>query len=480
MNTILPKKNNLCVKERRKVQRMELKNSTKLLFGLGALGKDLCYAIISYFLMIYFTDTVGLTPLFVGNSFLIARVWDAFNDPLMGFIVDNTRSRFGKFRPWILIGSVLNAVVLVLLFRKPTGLSGTALYAYFSVMYILWGMTYTIMDIPYWSMLPSLSSTKQERDSMSVIPRIFASTAWLLMGAFAIQLVDYLGQGDTVRGYYLLAVGIAVIFVFTSTITAVFVKDRSCIPENTAGRSKKSERLSIRDALHVIWGNDQLKVFIGVVLSYSLVVQLAGGIAIYYFKYVTVNENLYSVFTTASQFAEIGALFLFPVISRFLSKKQVFAIASFSPAIGLVALVLCGFFVPQNMIIVGICGILYKFGSGLTLGATTVMLADVIDYGEVKLGTRNESIIASFQTLLVKTASAVSGWLIGVGLTIVGYVANVEQTASTILGMRVLMGFVPSVLTVLAFIVYAKGYKLEGAYLEEILEKVKRKEQLDA
>lgn len=109
---------------------------------------------------------------FVGNLFLVARVWDAFNDPMMGFVVDNTRTKWGKFRPWILIGTVLNAIVLVFMFTKPSGLEGTGMYIYFSVVYILWGMTYTVMDIPYWSMLPSLSSTKKERDSMSVIPRI--------------------------------------------------------------------------------------------------------------------------------------------------------------------------------------------------------------------------------------------------------------------------------------------------------------------
>ena len=449
---------------------MKLSNFSKLSFGIGALGKDLCYAIISYFLMIYFTDTVGLTPLFVGNLFLVARVWDAFNDPMMGFVVDNTRTKWGKFRPWILIGTVLNAIVLVFMFTKPLGLEGTSMYVYFSVVYILWGMTYTVMDIPYWSMLPSLSSTKKERDSMSVIPRIFASTAWLLMGAFALKLVSVLGNGDSATGYSALAKIIAVIFVVTSIITVVFVKDRSCQDMETG---EKAQKLTIKDALHVITGNDQLKVFIGVVLCYNLVVQLAGGIAIYYFKYVTGNEGLYPIFTTAAQFAEIAALFLFPILSKFFTKKQVFAIASFSPAIGLAGVVLCGFIAPQNVAIVAISGIFYKLGSGLTLGATTVMLADVIDYGQVKLGSRNESIIASFQTLLVKTASAVSAWLIGVGLTIVGYVANAEQTASTIMGMRILMGVVPSVITILAFVIYAKGYKLEGAYLEEILEKVK-------
>lgn len=455
---------------------MKQTNFTKFSFGLGALGKDLCYAMISYFLMIYFTDTVGMTPLFVGNLFLVARIWDAFNDPMMGFVVDNTRSKWGKFRPWILLGAVLNSIVMIFMFRKPAGMTGFSMYAYFSVMYILWGMTYTVIDIPYWSMLPSLSSTKEERDSMSVIPRIFASLAWLLMGAFAIKMVSMLGNGDDAKGYSMLAVGIAVVFVVTSVITVVFVKDRSCFGETG---DKKAERTTVKDALHVIMANDQLKVFIGVVLCYNLVVQLAGGVAIYYFTYVAGDKDLYPIFTTAAQFAEIGALFLFPVLSKGLSKKQVFAIASFSPAIGLVGLVVSGFFAPQNVVIIAVCGVLYKLGSGLTLGATTVMLADVIDYGQVKLGSRNESIIASFQTLLVKTASAVSAWLIGVGLTIVGYVANTEQSAATIMGMRVLMGVIPAVITVLAFVIYVKGYKLDGAFLEEILSKVNKSKKTE-
>lgn len=309
---------------------------------------------------------------------------------------------------------------------------------------------------------------------MSVIPRIFASSAWLLMGAFALKLVGQFGGGDTAKGYAYLAMVIGVIFLITSLITVVFVKDRSCT-ESSSGQ--KTQRTTVKDAIHVITANDQLKVYIGVVLAYNMVVQLAGGVANYYFKYVAGNEDLFSVFTTAASVAEIIALFAFPVLSKFLSKKQVFAVASFSPAIGLIGLVVTGFAVPTNIPVITLCGLLFKFGSGLTLGATTVMLADVIDYGQVKLGTRNESIIASFQTLLVKTASAVAGWLIGVGLTIVGFVPNVAQTASTLMGMRVLIGVVPSVITVLAFVIYAKGYKLEGAFLEDIMKQVKEKKE---
>lgn len=449
---------------------MKLSAGRKLCFGVGALGKDLCYAMISTYLTIYLTDTVGLAPLFVGNLFLVARVWDAVNDPMMGFIVDNTRTRWGKFRPWILIGTLINAVILVLLFKGPE-LEGFALYAYYSVMYILWGMTYTIMDIPYWSMLPSMSSTKEERDSTSVIPRIFASSAWLLVGAFGLKMIDTLGQGNEAKGYAASSIVVAAVFVGTILVTVIFARDRSSLD---AASGQKAQRTSLKYAIHVITANDQLKVYIGVVLAYNLVVQLAGGMALYYFKYVTQDADLFPYFTTAASFAEMGALFLFPILSRFMSKKQVFAIASFTPAVGLIALLVAGAVVPANIPII-ICGLLYKFGSGLTLGATTVMLADVIDYGEVTLGTRNESIVASFQTLLVKTASAVAGWLIGVGLTICGYVENVPQTATTILGMRILMGVVPSIITVLAFVIYVRGYKLEGSYLESITQQLKAK-----
>ena len=453
---------------------MKLSAGRKLCFGVGALGKDLCYAMISTFLMIYLTDTVGLAPLFVGNLFLVARVWDAVNDPMMGFMVDNTRTRWGKFRPWILIGTLLNSVIMIFMFRNP-GLEGLPLYAYFSVIYILWGMTYTVMDIPYWSMLPSLSSTQQERESMSVIPRIFASSAWLLMGAFGIATRNYLGNGDESKGYSSMAVVISVIFIATILVTVLFVKDRSSLE---AAEGKKAQRTSLKDAIHVITANDQLKVYIGVVLAYNLLVQLAGGMALYYFKYVTMDENLFPYFTTAASVAEMGALFIFPIFSRFMNKKKVFAIASFIPAIGLIGLLVAGAVIPTNIPVIVLCGLFYKFGSGLTLGATTVMLADVIDYGEVTLGTRNESIVASFQTLLVKTASAVAGWLIGVGLTICGYVENVPQTATAIMGMRILMGVVPSIVTILAFVIYVKGYKLDGKTMEDISRQLKEKNKV--
>ena len=145
----------------------------KYSFAFGALGKDLIYGMIATFSMIYFTDIIKVAPAFIGTMFFVAKIWDAFNDLFMGMIVDNTRSRFGKFVPWLVIGTLINAFVFVIVFTD-FHLSGVSLCVFASVIYVLWGMTYTIMDIPYWSVIPNLTSDPQEREKVSVLPRIFS------------------------------------------------------------------------------------------------------------------------------------------------------------------------------------------------------------------------------------------------------------------------------------------------------------------
>ena len=135
-------------------------------YGVGAIGMDLSYGLFNSFLNNYLTNVLLIAPFYVGVVAFCARIWDGINDPMMGTIVDNTHTRAGKFRPWILTGSLLNAVVLFFLFTNPGfSVSGSAvnigLYVYVAVMYVLWGMSYTIVDIPYWSMVPVLTSTRR-------------------------------------------------------------------------------------------------------------------------------------------------------------------------------------------------------------------------------------------------------------------------------------------------------------------------------
>ena len=412
--------------------------------------------------MIYFTDVVGINPAFVGTLFLMARLWDAINDPIMGMIVDNTRSRFGKFRPWIFIGTILNSVVLFLLFRKPD-LEGTSLYLYYSVMYILWGMTYTIMDIPYWSMIPTLATTKEDREKISVVPRIFASLGGLTVTTFGIALVNKLGNGNQIKGFEYFALGIVIIFIISTIVTCINVKEKTQVQVN-------NEKVNIKQAFNILKQNDQLLVFIGIVLAYNLAMQLAGGAAIYYFKYVAGKESLFSLYSFF-KVAEIGGLMLFPVVTRKIGRQQVFRVATILPMFGLITLFISGLIAPQSILFISVSAVLLNLGSGFLLGSTTVMLADIVDYGEYKLGSRNESIIFSAQTLLVKLASALSGWLIGVGLSLIGYVAGAAvQSNITIIGIRVIMTIIPSIVALVMYVIYKSKYKINGSFHDEILQ----------
>ena len=440
----------------------KLTSREKYSYGIGAYGKDLACGIVYTFLMIYFTDVVGINPAFVGTLFLMARLWDAINDPIMGMIVDNTRSRFGKFRPWIFIGTILNSVVLFLLFRKPD-LEGTSLYLYYSVMYILWGMTYTIMDIPYWSMIPTLATTKEDREKISVVPRIFASLGGLTVTTFGIALVNKLGNGNQIKGFEYFALGISLIFIISTIVTCINVKEKTQVQVN-------NEKVNIKQAFNILKQNDQLLVFIGIVLAYNLAMQLAGGAAIYYFKYVAGKESLFSLYSFF-KVAEIGGLMLFPVVTRKIGRQQVFRMATILPMFGLITLFISGLIAPQSILFISVSAVLLNLGSGFLLGSTTVMLADIVDYGEYKLGSRNESIIFSAQTLLVKLASALSGWLIGVGLSLIGYVAGAAvQSNITIIGIRVIMTIIPSIVALVMYVIYKSKYKINGSFHDEILQ----------
>lgn len=448
---------------------MKLKNKEKYAYGIGALGKDMVCGLIFTYCMIYFTDVLKLSASFVGTLFFFAKFWDAINDLGMGMIVDNTKTKWGKFRPWLAIGTIINAVVFVCLFTN-FNLEGNALYFFAAIMYVLWGMTYTIMDIPYWSMLPNLTQDAKERDKLSVIPRIFASIGGsLLVGGFGLQIMEFLGQGNTQQGYTRFAWVIAIVFIVSIGVTVCNVKSADKIT------AVKEEKTSLKKMIKIIRENDQLLIAIAVILTFNFAMQIMTGVSTYYFIYVAGSRDMFSIFTMFAGFAEIFGLFVFPKIARYIQKDQVYLLASGIPVIGLIILLITGILAPQNVVLTAIAGIGVKFGSGLQLGIVTVVLANVVDYGEYKFGTRNESVTFSIQTLLVKFTSAMGALCTGIALDVTGYVPNGVQSSATLQGIRFLMIGIPIVFVIISYVIYKVKFKLHGAYYDQIMLELKKR-----
>ena len=175
-------------------EKRSLSGVEKFAYGIGAVGKDMVYMLSASYVLYYFQDIMGVNAIAMGIILLIARVFDAFNDPIMGVIVAKTKTRWGKFRPWLLIGTITNTVLLVLMFSAPPTASAKGLVAYAAVTYIMWGVTYTMMDIPYWSMVPAFTESGKEREGLSALARSCAGVGSALVTIVTVMAVAALGS----------------------------------------------------------------------------------------------------------------------------------------------------------------------------------------------------------------------------------------------------------------------------------------------
>ncbi|MDO4303129.1 MAG: glycoside-pentoside-hexuronide (GPH):cation symporter [Bacillota bacterium] len=455
---------------------MKLSLKEKITYGLGAVGKDMVYMLSASYILYYYQDILGVSAIAMGIILMAARVFDAFNDPIMGVIVAKTRTRWGKFRPWLLIGTITNAVVLYFMFAAPPALSGSGLVAYAAITYVLWGVTYTMMDIPFWSMIPAFTEGGKEREGLSTLARSCAGVGSAIVTIITMKCVYTLGQGDERIGFRWFAFIIAVLFIIFTVLACITIREKSTVDVDSP---------SVKQMFKALVQNDQAVTVVIAIVLINCALYITSNLLIYFFKYDFGGEtwyNSYTLFNTFGGAVQILSMMLFfPLLRKFMSTIKVFYVSIVMAVAGYGVLLILAFTNMSNILLLFIPGFLVFTAFGMLTVLTTVFLANTVDYGELKNNRRDESVIFSMQTFVVKLASGLAALIASICLTVCNLsddttqAAEVAGSAASIVGLRMTMAVLPIIGLVIAVVVFYKRYILTEERLEEIAGKLKER-----
>ena len=437
----------------------------------GAFGLSLFYNIMVLYLFYFYTDVFGITAAAAGTMFLVSRIWDGVNDPIMGAVVDRTRSRMGKFGPYILFGTIPLAIVTVLIFNPlfPDMTMGQKiLYAY--VTYILFGMLNTLVGIPYNSIQASITKNQKTRVRVVLGVRVFDMLGALVVAVLAFPLVRMLGGDNESLGFGRLSVIVAsaaVLVLFAS----YGASSRLIISSYKRDIETQSEKNSIAKSISVVKNNTPLLI-IGISLFLSLTATVVRqGSIIYYFIYNAGNEQAMPLFNLLTLGCTALSMLIVPLCTDRLGKKRT---ALYGAAVYLTGNILLFAAPPSSLILVYLFGMLGSIGTGITFVAVMSMLPDTVEYGEWKTGVRSEAVIYSIYSFIQKLSMAAAGALAGFLLTVSGYQAHTVQTPEALWVIRSMLALFPAAAAVIGFICILNYDLTEERYtaiLQEIQER---------
>ncbi len=433
---------------------VKLSIKEKVGYSLGDAAANFYFQIYIVFLMYFYTDVFGISASIVGTMFLVSRIWDAVNDPMMGALADRTKSRWGKFRPWILFTSFPLAIVGVLAFTTPD-LSTAAKIVYAYVTYNFLMMFYTANNVPYSALMGVMTGDTDERTGLASWRFTFAMGAALVIQGLMLPLVGKFGGGNEAKGFMFAMVffsSLALVFLVTTFLTT---KERI--------KPDPGQKTSIKQDLADLIKNRPWLAMFGATIFIFIYWSIKGGVGLYYTKYFVNLDSLQSflqnfglakspdadVVTTGFTFYSvagnvamiIGILFAKPLAVRF-GKKNVFRLCLFLAACSTVIFV---FLAPTAVLWQFVFTILIQLTYGVTVPLLWAMIADVADFTEWKTHRRATAMTFAGILFALKFGLSLGGFIFGRLLTFYKYVPNVAQSASTLRGIRYMISIIPAV-----------------------------------
>lgn len=487
-------------------------------YSLGALGREVSANAVNAFFLVFLCIYMHLNPLYMTIAFVIAKLWDAVNDPMLAALVNNSKSgRLGRYRPWILFGGIANAVCVMLMFMPVSAPNEFLKYLYYISMYVLWGMSYTVLDVPSWSMMPTIADTTDERNKLSSFAKLVGGFGGFTMGTIGTSFIlpHFSAQGME-KAYSMIGIAAAVLMVTFVLIMLVGNKEKYKIP---------NERVSLRIIKNMLKSNDQLRAYIGSYVFYNMGSSIAMTQILY--LYVFCYENAADYFDSTYSYTFFWiiactgqgiAMMFYSLLTKKIPREKIYSSTFFMAIFSYVFMFSVFFFLNPgesshllNTVLVGASGACLMLANGMQSIGSTVMIADVVDYGEWKNGVRGDSVIFSVQTLLGKFAGAAATLVLGIGISAAGLpnvreafdpqtntavqqfvdsAGNIVDAAAMINGgsltvLRVFMFLIPIPLCIASCIIYRKKYRLYGEKYDAVkreidLRRVKADEEMSA
>lgn len=446
-----------------------ISNKIRAAYGIGDYAICLYWSGVGLYLLYFYTDVVGISPLYAGWIYAIGITWDAITDPFMGFIAERTRSKWGSYRPFIIFGSVPLALSFVMLFWVPP-FEGTFLFLFLLLVNIFHRSCFTIVSVPYSSLTARITDDSDERTKLTTARMLAASFGTFSISAAGFPIVLFFGSGNESTGFLFLGLISGSIAILILAITVYFVKERTFDPVNQINANFKLIAKSVSQN-YPFW-----IVFSSILILGSTALMFNNNL-IYFVKYfLDLHAHQGLILGTSGGFTLLAIPF-WALLALRLGKRNSWLIAMVWLLVGFLAF----YFYPTQslselLIILAFLG----FGNGATGVLFWSMLPDTIEYGEWKTGIRTESSLYGFMTFAQKGAIGISALLLGIILTNIGFIPNETQSQETLDSLKMVMSWVPIsgvILSLVMVIFYPINKSFHAKLLKDIAENKMSHEQ---